>query len=134
MIRGLAAHLRLLWRSRRQAGTSVKTASLGRSSAALSEASFMRLRPTRLLALGGLVLVGIFYWKPIHSYLHTRDVLNRRQAGGGKLQQQQRRLQGRIATVGQGDALVREARRLGLVKPGERLYIVRGISTWRKKH
>ena len=94
----------------------------------------MRLRPTRLLALGGLVLVGIFYWKPIHSYLHTRDALNRRQGEVQRLQQQQRQLQGRIATVGQGDALVREARRLGLVKPGERLYIVRGISTWRKKH
>ena len=94
----------------------------------------MRLRPTRLLALGGLVLVGIFYWKPIHSYLHTRDALNRRQGEVARLQQQQRQLQGRIATVGQGDALVREARRLGLVKPGERLYIVRGISSWRKKH
>ena len=94
----------------------------------------MRLRPTRLLALGGLVLVGIFYWKPIHSYLHTRDALNRRQGEVQRLQQQQRQLQGRIATVGQGDALVREARRLGLVKPGERLFIVRGISTWRKKH
>jgi cell division protein FtsB len=94
----------------------------------------VRLRPTRLLALGGLVLVGLFYWQPIHSYLHTRHVLNRRQSEVAKLQQQQRQLQGRIATVGQGDALVREARRLGLVKPGERLYIVRGISTWRKKH
>ncbi len=28
------------------------------------------------------------------------------------------------------DALVREARRLGLVKPGERLFIVKGISAW----
>jgi hypothetical protein len=29
---------------------------------------------------------------------------------------------------------VREARRLGLVKPHEKLFIVRGISAWRKHH
>jgi hypothetical protein len=29
---------------------------------------------------------------------------------------------------------VREARRLGLVKPGERLFIVKGIAAWRKNH
>ena len=98
------------------------------------EAPGMLLRPTRLLALGGLVLVGLFYWKPLHSYLHTREVLNRREAEVAKLQEQKRRLEQRIATVGEGDALIREARRLGLVKPGERLYIVRGISAWRKKH
>ena len=45
---------------------------------------------------------------------------------------EQKRLQTRLATVGTGDALVREARRLGLVKPGERLFIVRGIAAWRQ--
>jgi hypothetical protein len=30
--------------------------------------------------------------------------------------------------------LIREARRLGLVKPGEQLFIVRGIAAWRKRH
>ena len=94
----------------------------------------MRLRPTRLLALGGLVLVGVFYWKPLNAYFSTREVLDRRQAEVAKLREQRKQLGRRLETVGQGDALVREARRLGLVKPGERLYIVRGISEWRKKH
>jgi cell division protein FtsB len=94
----------------------------------------MVLRPTRLLALGGLVLVGVFYWKPLHSYVHTRQTLDRRHAEVAKLKEQKRQLEQRIATVGQGGALIREARRLGLVKPGEQLYIVRGISTWRKKN
>ena len=49
-----------------------------------------------------------------------------------KLQQQQERLEGRIATADTGHELVREARRLGLVKPGEQLYIVRGIPAWRR--
>ena len=66
--------------------------------------------------------------------MHTRDVLDRRQAEVARLQKQQQQLQGRIDTVDSGHVLVREARRLGLVKPGERLYIVRGIPAWRKKH
>ena len=40
----------------------------------------------------------------------------------------------RLATVGTGEQLTREARRLGLVKPGEQLFIVRGIAAWRHKH
>ena len=95
----------------------------------------MALRPARLLFfLGALLVVGLFYWKPLHSYVQTREVLNRREAEVAALRAQKRRLERRLATVGTGDALIREARRLGLVKPGERLFIVRGISAWRKKH
>jgi cell division protein FtsB len=90
------------------------------------------LRPTRLLALGGLLLIGLLYYKPLQTYDHTRAVLHRREAEVNRLEQQKAQLQTRIASVGSGEALVREARRLGLVKPGERLFIVRGISHWRK--
>jgi cell division protein FtsB len=89
------------------------------------------VRPTRLLALGALVLVGVLYWKPIRSYQHTRAVLAHREAEVGRLETQQRQLKARIATVGTGPELVREARRLGFVKPGEQLFIVRGIAAWR---
>ena len=89
------------------------------------------LRPTRLLALGALVLVGVLYWKPIRSYQHTRAVLAHREAEVGRLQAQQRQLEARISTVGIGAERVREARRLGFVKPGEQLFIVRGIAAWR---
>ena len=94
----------------------------------------MVLRPTRLLALGGLVAIALLYWKPLRSYEHTRAVLSRRQAEVTQLQSQQKQLQQRLATVGTGEELIREARRLGLVKPGERLFIVRGIAAWRKHH
>jgi hypothetical protein len=30
------------------------------------------------------------------------------------------------------DALAREARRLNLVRPGEKLFIVKGVSDWRR--
>ena len=60
--------------------------------------------------------------------------LQARQAEVRQLRQEKAQLQKRIAQVGTGGQLVREARRLGLVKPGEKLYIVRGIATWRKHH
>jgi cell division protein FtsB len=88
----------------------------------------------RLLALGGLTLVAVLYWKPLRTYEHTRAVLDRRQAEVAQLRSQQQQLQQRLATVGKGDDLIREARRLGLVKPGEQLFIVRGITAWRHKH
>ena len=91
------------------------------------------LKSTRLLALGALALVALLYWKPIHSYEHTRAVLDRREAEVSRLEAQQRQLKERIATVGTGQDLLREARRLGFVKPGEQLFIVRGIAAWRAK-
>jgi cell division protein FtsB len=92
------------------------------------------LRPTRLLAIAGLVVLTLLYWKPLRTYQHTRGVLDRRQANVARLQQQHRTLEHRLATVGTGDELIREARRLGLVKPGEQLFIVRGIAAWRGRH
>ena len=50
------------------------------------------------------------------------------------LQAERAKLQRKIELAGTSPELVRQARRLGLVKPGERLFIVRGINTWRKKH
>jgi cell division protein FtsB len=91
-------------------------------------------RPARLLALGALVLVGFLYWKPLRTYLHTKRELAQRQAEVAVLREQKQQLQKRIATSQSGEALVREARRLGLVKEGERLFIVKGINAWRKKH
>ena len=88
----------------------------------------------RALALAGVAVVALFYWKPLRTYQHTRTVLHRREAEVALLRQQQQQLQHRLATVGTGKQLTREARRLGLVKPGEQLFIVRGIAAWRHKH
>jgi cell division protein FtsB len=92
----------------------------------------IRLRPTRLLALGGLVLVAFLYWKPAGAYLHTKKQLDVRQAEVRSLQTEKTQLEKRLAQAGTTEQLVREARRLGLVKPGERLFIVKGIAAWRK--
>lgn len=93
-----------------------------------------RVRRTWLLAAGGVALLCFLYWKPLHSYLRTKRQLQDRQADVHALQAEQTRLRRRIAAVGSSAELVREARRLGLVKPGERLFIVKGIPAWRHKH
>jgi cell division protein FtsB len=94
----------------------------------------IRLRPTRLLALGGVLFVAFLYWKPAHSYMRTKHTLDARRAEVQTLRAEQAHLQKRLAQVGTKEQLVREARRLGLVKPGERLFIVKGIPAWRKHH
>ena len=86
------------------------------------------------LSIGGLVHVAFLYWKPTQSYLHTNRELRARNAEVRALHEERARLKRRIEQVGTGGQLVREARRLGLVKPGEQLFIVRGITAWRKHH
>jgi cell division protein FtsB len=94
----------------------------------------LRPRGTRLLAAGGLVLLAFLYWKPAHAYLHAKRELQTRRAEVQTLRSERVRLQRRIAQAGTGDQFVREARRLGLVKPGEKLFIVKDIAAWRKHH
>jgi cell division protein FtsB len=91
------------------------------------------MRPTRLLALGALVLVAFLYWKPLHSYLRTKRELQSTRAQITSLRVEEARLQRRIALANTGPELIREARLLGLVRPGERLFIVRGIAAWRHR-
>ena len=91
------------------------------------------LRPTRLLALGALVLVGAALLEA-DPQLPAHEGRPRPARGRGRrLEVQQKQLKTRIATVGTGPDLVREARRLGFVKPGEQLFIVRGIAAWRAR-
>jgi cell division protein FtsB len=92
----------------------------------------IRLRPTRLLAVAGLTLVAFLYWKPAHTYMHTKQQLQARNAEVQVLRVQKAHLEKRIAQAATGGQLVREARRLGLVKPSERLFIVKGIPAWRR--
>jgi cell division protein FtsB len=92
------------------------------------------LKPTRLLAIGALALLGFLYWKPLHTYLHVSHQLQARRSQVHVLQAEQASLNKRIAQIGSTAQLVREARRLGLVKPGEQLFIVKGIPTWRATH
>ena len=68
------------------------------------------------------------------TYLHTRDTLRDRSAEVHALAARKHQLETRLAQIEEGSSLVRGARRLGLVKPGEHLFIVQGISELRRAH
>ena len=85
----------------------------------------------RWLALLAVLFVGFLYVKPLRAYLATRETLAERTAEVRALAAQKRALEAELAAQTTTAALIRNARRLGYVKPGERLYIVKGIAAWR---
>src|SRR5213595_2498757 len=84
----------------------------------------------RWLGVGSLCLVGLLYYRPLHTYVDTRHTLVERASQVQSLRAEKRQLEGKLADTASDSALVREARRLGLVKPGERRFIVKGIPAW----
>ncbi len=84
----------------------------------------------RWLGVGALCLVGLLYYRPLRTYVDTRDTLANRAAQVKSLREERQRLQRKLADATGDAALVREARRLGLVKSGERLFIVKGVGAW----
>ena len=88
----------------------------------------------RWLAVGAILLVALLYARPLRSYLNTKHQLAQRAGDVRALEAEKRDLQHQLADASTPEALQREARRLGLVRPGERLFIVKGVSSWVKKH
>jgi len=88
------------------------------------------------LLLPVVVLTGMafLYYRPLASYLETRSELGTRQAQVVALRAEKVRLERRLARNTSDAALAREARRIGYVKPGERLFIVKGVSAWQRQH
>jgi cell division protein FtsB len=86
----------------------------------------------RWVALGVLLLLGLLYYRPIRAYVHTNHAVSVRAAEVRALAARKRQLDERLAEIRSGSTLVRGARRLGLVKPGEHLFIVQGIPQWRR--
>ena len=86
----------------------------------------------RWLGVGALCLVGLLYYRPLHTYIDTRQTLGDRAGQVKSLRVEKRQLERKLADAASDSALVREARRLGFVKPGERLFIVKGIQAWKR--
>ena len=82
----------------------------------------------RWCIVGVLLFVAFLYYQPLSSYLQTRSALNERTAEVQRLREERTRLQARLADSETVTALAREARRMRLVRPGERLYIVKGVA------
>jgi cell division protein FtsB len=88
----------------------------------------------RWAAVGALGIVAFLYYRPMHSYFSTRSALEQRSAEVAKLRAEHGALTRQLARSSSTLALERQARRLGLVRPGERLYIVKGINSWLRAH
>ena len=86
------------------------------------------------LALAGLAVVGFLYYHPLRSYLQTGHELAQQSVQVRTLQRQKRVLEARLAGSAGPAWIVESARRLGLVAPGERLFIVKGIAQWERAH
>ena len=85
----------------------------------------------RWASVGALVLVGLLYYRPVHNYFDRRAAVAEREAAVAALAAEREKLARRYRYVRSDAAIAREARRLGYVKPGERLFIVKGIPGWR---
>jgi cell division protein FtsB len=87
----------------------------------------------RWSAVAAIVIVGYLYYHPLRTYLAARHELASRRAEVAQLAAQKRELTRRLAATTSLGALAREARELGYVRPGEHLYIVKGIEAWKKR-
>lgn len=89
-----------------------------------------RIRWDRLSRIGLLVLllgIAALYVGPALSFWDARGEAAERRAEVEQLQEENRRLRARRAQLRDPAALEREARRLGMVRPGERAFVVKGL-------
>lgn len=91
-------------------------------------------RPGLVLATVVLAVTAFLYARPISSYVETRDQLAARQAEVVVLREEKARVDARLARASSLEVLARDARRIGRVRPGEQLFIVKGVDEWRKAH
>jgi len=91
-------------------------------------------RRWRVVLVAAVALVAFLYYRPLRAYVDTRHSLAGRRADVRGLQAEKQRLEHELAISTSPAALELEARQLGLVKPGERLFIVKGIAAWERKH
>ena len=95
----------------------------------------MRIGRRRLRLLWFVAIAGIavyLYYRPIASYLETRNELTTTRSDVESLRLVKGELQLRLVNSTSVGSIEREARRIGYVKPGERLFVVKGIPAWRK--
>jgi cell division protein FtsB len=78
--------------------------------------------------------MAFLYYRPLASYLQTRNELATRQTQVVVLRAEKARLERRLARTTSDAALAREARRIGYVRPGEQLFIITGIGAWQRRH
>jgi len=105
------------------------------STPARKRAARPRIGRRRLRLLWAIAIVGIsvyLYYRPISSYLETRNDLATSRSDVESLRLVKAELELRLVNSTSVGSIEREARRIGYVRPGERLFVVKGIPAWRK--
>src|SRR5438105_3733705 len=88
----------------------------------------------RWSAVAAVVIVAYLYYHPLRTYLGTRHELESARTQVSQLASQRQRLRQELSASTSTDSLAREARELGYVRPGEQLFIVKGIPAWIRAH
>jgi hypothetical protein len=96
----------------------------------MRRSGFRRVSLLRLFGAGVVCTVAVAYVQPIRAYIDARDEVTKRQAEKSVVVRRQAVLRDLLAETGTQAFVEREARRLGLVRPGERLFVVRGVEGW----
>jgi cell division protein FtsB len=86
-------------------------------------------RLSRYGLLAVLAMMLLLYINPLRNYVSTWQESHRRAADVSSLQQENKRLRHTQQALKSPGTQETEARRLGLVKPGERGYVVTGLPT-----
>lgn len=89
----------------------------------------MRVRWERLGRIGLLLVLAVvigLYAEHTLSYLHARAQATRQQAVVSRLQRQNQRLIGETRSLSDPATIVTDARRLGMIRPGELPYVITG--------
>jgi cell division protein FtsB len=84
-------------------------------------------RLSRYGLLAVLAILMLLYVNPARNYVSTLRESHRRAADVRVLERQNGRLRAQRQALTNPQVLEAEARRLGMAKPGERVYVVRGL-------
>ena len=88
----------------------------------------------RWAAVGALLLFALLYYRPLSAYVSARSELGQRSRVVHRLELDKKILEQRLGSSTSVATLAREARaQFGYVRPGEHLFIVKGIQQWRKR-
>jgi cell division protein FtsB len=85
----------------------------------------------RWLAVAVLAAIAVAYVHPLRAYREARADVSQRREEIDALERENAALEQKLEFARTDVFVEREARRLGLVRPGERLFIVKGIEAWK---
>jgi cell division protein FtsB len=84
-------------------------------------------RVGRVALLATLIVIVFSYLSPARHWLQQSGTASRQKEELGQLTAQKTRLEGRLRALRDPGALEREARRLGMVRVGERSYVIENL-------